>query len=116
MSVRLLDVFFSRYAPGHDKGPKKKHFDAVQRHIEANGWRCVDLVQVYKNGDMANESEEGEEREEPILFCREASLCGTAVKVQYYSLKDNQGKGRESTPNIFAVIVIPIGTLQKLRM
>ena len=41
---------------------------------------CGDLVQVYKNGDMANESEEGKEREEPILFCREANLCGTAVE------------------------------------
>ena len=82
MSVRRLDFFFSRYTLGHDKGPKKKHFDAVQRHIEANRYRCGDLVQVYKNEDMANESEEGGEREELILFCREANLCGTAVEAQ----------------------------------
>ena len=36
------------------------------------------LGQVYKNGNMANESEESEERDEPILFCREANLCGTS--------------------------------------
>ena len=66
----------------------------MQRHIEANGYRCGDLVQVYKNGDMANESEEGEEREEPILFCREANLCGTVVEAQYYAPKYNQGKGK----------------------
>ena len=31
---------------------------------------------------MANESEEIEQREEPILFCKKANLCGTAVEAQ----------------------------------
>ena len=74
------------------------------------------LGQVYKNGNMANESEESEERDEPILFCREANLCGTAVEAQYYAPNGSQGKERESTPNICAVIAILIETLQKLRM
>ena len=53
-----------------------------------------DLVQVYKNGNMASEPEESEEREEPILFCREANLCGTAVEAQSYAPNDSQGKGK----------------------
>ena len=85
--------FFSRFAPGHAKGPKKKHFDKVRRHIETNGYKCGDLVQIYKNGEMDTESVEGDEREEPILFCREANLCGSVVEAQYYAPKDKTGRG-----------------------
>ena len=70
------------------------------------------MVQVYKNENIANESEESEEREESILFCREVNLCGTAVEAQYCALNDNQGKERESTSNIFALIVMLIETLK----
>ena len=85
--------FFSRYAPGHAKGPKKKHFDKVRRHIETNGYKCGDLVQMNKNGEMINGSEEDSEREEPILFCREANLCGAVVEAQYYAPKNKKERG-----------------------
>ena len=62
------------------------------------GWNydTAFFLQVYKNWDMANESEEGEEREreEPIMFCREANLCGTVVETQYYKPTNNQGRGK----------------------
>ena len=38
--------FFSRYAHGTANVPKNKHYDAVQRHVETNGYRCGDLVQL----------------------------------------------------------------------
>ena len=43
---------------------------------------------------MTSESEESEEREEPILFRREDNLCGTAVEAQYHAPNDSQGKGK----------------------
>ena len=99
MSARLLDVFFSRCAPGHDNGPKKKHFDAARRHIETNGYRCGDLVQVYGNGDMSVRPGGDGEKEEPVLFCREANLCGAAVEAQYYIRARGQNGAREQGPN-----------------
>ena len=36
---------------------------------------------------MTSESEEGSEREEPILFCREANLCGTVVGAVLWNKK-----------------------------
>ena len=36
---------------------------------------------------------EGDEREEPILFCREANLCGSLVEAQCYTPRDQKGRG-----------------------
>ena len=86
--------FFSRYVSGNDKGSKKKHCDAVQRHVDANGYTCEDVVQALKNGDMATARTSGAgEEEEPLLFCREAHVCGTSVEVQYYSPEGDTGRG-----------------------
>ena len=65
---------------GNNKCPQKKHFSAVQRHIDANGYTCGDVVQVYKDGEIAAActSRAGEE-EEPLLLSREAHVCGTSV-------------------------------------
>ena len=41
---------FSRCAPGQPKGPKKKHFNALDKYIEEHGYRCGDCVRIYKNG------------------------------------------------------------------
>ena len=46
-------IIVACYVYGNDKGPKKKHFDTVQRNANANGYTCRDVVQVYKNGEMA---------------------------------------------------------------
>ena len=46
-------MLFSRYAPGNANSPKKKDYDAVQRHVETNRYRCGDLFQFYKNIEMA---------------------------------------------------------------
>ena len=94
-SVRLLDPPSLITHQDMTRG-KKEAFDAVQRYIEANGYKYGHLVQVYKNENMANKSEESKEREEPILFCREAIPCGTAVEAQYNASKDNQGKGKRT--------------------
>ena len=56
-----------------------------------------DIVDTWfkfiQKGNMANEPEKSKEREEPILFCREANLCGTAViEAQYYAPNDSQEK------------------------
>lgn len=66
----------------------------MRRHIETNGYRCGDLVQVYANGDMAVGSVYDGEKEEPILFCREANLCGAAVEKQYYAPSDRTDRGK----------------------
>ena len=44
--------FFSCYTPDNANVQKKKHYDAVQRHVETNGYSCGDLVQVYKDVEM----------------------------------------------------------------
>ena len=93
MSARRLGAF-SCYVSGNDKGPKKKHFDAVQRHVDANGYTCGDVVQVYKNGEMAAARTSGAgEEEEPLLFCRDAHVCGTSVEAQYYDPEGDTEKG-----------------------
>ena len=84
---------FSRYAPGHDKGQKRSSL-MLSKGILRQMVTSMETWFIYKNGDMANESEESKEREEPILFCREANMCGTAVEAQYYAPKDSQGRGK----------------------
>ena len=70
-------VLFYRYAPGNANGPKNKHYDAAQRHVEKNGYRCRNLVQVHKNGQMDTALTYGaDEEEEPMLFCGESHVCG----------------------------------------
>ena len=57
----------------------------ILRQTDTAGTPAVqvwDFVQDHKNGNMANESEEIEQRKEPILFCRKANLCGTAIESQ----------------------------------
>ena len=72
----------------------KKHFNAIQRHVDANGYTCGDVVQVYKNGEMAAARTSGAgEEEEPLLFCREAHVCGTSVEAQYYDLEGYTERG-----------------------
>ena len=86
---------FSCYAPGNTNSPKKKHFDADQRHVETNGYSYGDLVQVYKNGEMATALTDGaDEEEEPMLFCREPHLCGASVEAQYYAPEGDIERGR----------------------
>ena len=93
--------FFSRYVSVNDKGPKKNHFDAVQRHVDANGYTCEDVVQALKNGDMATARTSGAgEEEEPLLFYREAHVCGTSVKAQYYAPEGDTERGGVITKNV----------------
>ena len=86
MSALRLGDFFSRYTPGNANTPKKKHDEDVQRHVETNRYRYRDLVQVYKNGDMATTLKyNSNEEEEPMIFCRESHVCGASVDSQYYA-------------------------------
>ena len=76
MSAWRLGAFFS-LRTWKCQRPKKKHYDAVQRHAETNGYKCGELFQVYKNGEMATAlTDIAYEEEEPMLFCRESNVCG----------------------------------------
>ena len=80
----------------------KKHYDAVQRYVETNIYRCGDLFQVYKNREMATALTDGaDEEEEPMIFCRESHVYGPLVEAQYYATEgDIERWRRVSTKHI----------------
>ena len=88
--------FYSHYAPGHNKGPKKKHFDAIKRLVEDHGNRCGDIIRVFKDGDVLTSWDESSDKEinDLILFCKESHVCGTAVESQYYAPPTETERGR----------------------
>ena len=63
---------------------------------------CGDLVQVKKNGEMATLlTDDSDEEEEPMIFCRESHVCGASVEAQYYAPEGDIGIGRrESTKHV----------------
>ena len=94
--------FFSCCAPDIVNDPKKKHYDAVQRHVETNGYRCGDLVQVYQNEEMSTVLTYGAgEEEEPMLFCRESHVCGASGEAHYYDPEGDIDRGRRVSTKHF---------------
>ena len=56
-----------------------------------------DIVRVKLDGTVATEHGEDDEDDEgsdndPLLFCKEAHLCGTAIESRYYASSDNPRK------------------------
>ena len=77
MSAWLLGDLFLATHLAMPTAQKQKHYDAVQRHVETNGYMCGYLVQFYKNVEMDNALTDGAyEEEELMLFFRESHVCG----------------------------------------
>ena len=86
---------FSRKAVSKKDGPQKKHVTALTRFIEQNGYKCGDIVRIYADGKSdAERGEEADPEEVPLLFCREAHVCGTAIESQYYAPPGDPQRGR----------------------
>ena len=95
-----LGDFFLFYSPHNSKGPKKKHHDAVQRHVDTNGYMCGDLVQFYKNGEMSTAITYGNDGEEdPMLSCKEYHKCGASVEAKYSVPEGDIERGRRIITN-----------------
>ena len=93
---------FSQYTEENKKGPSKTHMQILQDFIEANEYKCGDLVRVYaigkmtsfESGDDVSDEEDEKEAESPLLFCIESHICQTTVETQYYAPENNQRRGR----------------------
>ena len=92
---KAVRCVFSRWAVGNPKGPTKKHMDAIQKYVDQNGYKCGDIIRVSRDSTVHAEhsKDEEEDNEEPILFCKEAHVCGTAIESQYYAPSDKPRKG-----------------------
>ena len=55
-------------------------------------------------------SEAGEE-EEPLLFCREAHVCGTSAETQYYAPEGDTERGERVAQSMFVATAIQSATL-----
>ena len=90
------------------KGPKKKHCDAVKRLIEDHGYRCGDIIRVFKNGDVLTSWDESSDKEinDLILFCKESHVCGTTVESQYYAPPTETERGRRVTTKHVCCVVM----------
>ena len=88
---------FSCWAIGKPKGPTKNYMDALQKCVDQNEYKCVDIIRVTLDGTVYTEHSESEDEEgsgnEPILFCKEVHVCGTAIESHYYSPGDMPRKG-----------------------
>lgn len=85
---------FSQYAVGNAKGPRKKHMAILERYVEKHGHICGDAVRVYSNGETETlKTEEGEDEEKPLLFCKEGHVCWNTVESQYCAAADTSTKG-----------------------
>lgn len=83
-----------QYAVGNAKGPQKKHITILERYVEEHGYVCGDAVCVYSNGEMEMpETEEGEDEEKPLLFCKEKQVCWNTVESQYYAAANTPIRG-----------------------
>jgi len=89
---------FSRWAIGIPKRPTKKHMDVLQKCVDQNGYKWGDITRVSLDGTVYTEHSEDEEGSdnEPILFCKEAHVYGTAIGSHYYAPGDTTRKGGRS--------------------
>ena len=71
--------------------------DAIQVYVDQNGYKCGDIIRVTLDGTVQGEHSENTEgndnEQDPILFCKEAHVCGTAIESQYYAPPDTPRKG-----------------------
>ena len=67
------------------KKVKKQYCDTSEKHIEEHGYRCGDIIHVYKSVHIdAKSVAEDSNGEEPLLFSREAHICGILIELWYY--------------------------------
>ena len=85
---------YSRFAIGNKKGPTTKHMTSLKKFVEDNGYKCGDVLRVYADGKTESEREGDDDKdEEPLLFCKEAHVCGTTIESQYYAPEETPSKG-----------------------
>ena len=66
---------------------------ALHKFTEENGYKSGDIVWVYADGKTECNCGVIDNKEDPLLFCKESHVCVTAIENQYYVTGGNPLKG-----------------------